>query len=201
MYILKKILIVLLFFFFSSNFSYSSEKIAFIDVDYILNNSNIGKLILQELELVNDKNIKKINQKEQIIIKKKDNINKTKNISSKEQLEKDITNFNQEVEKFRSEKNQILNEFKLLKEKKLDNFLIKINPVIQEYMKNNSIDILFEKKQIYIGKKNGYEKNLRDWFKLIYQVLFGDVDGPRIGFFISFFGIKETIDLLEKKIK
>ena len=51
------------------------------------------------------------------------------------------------------------------------------------------------------GKKNGYEKNLRDWFKLIYQVLFGDVDGPRIGFFISFFGIKETIDLLEKKIK
>ncbi len=51
------------------------------------------------------------------------------------------------------------------------------------------------------GKKNGYEKNLRDWFKLIYQVLFGDVDGPRIGFFISFFGIKETIDLLDKKIK
>ena len=48
------------------------------------------------------------------------------------------------------------------------------------------------------GKKNGYEKNLRDWFKLIYQVLFGDVDGPRIGFFISFFGIKETIDLLDK---
>ena len=154
MYILKKILIVLLFFFFSSNFSYSSEKIAFIDVDYILNNSNIGKLILQELELVNEKNIKKLNQKEQIIIKKKDNINKTKNISSKEQLEKDITNFNQEVEKFRSEKNQILNEFKLLKEKKLDNFLIKINPVIQEYMKNNSIDILLEKKQIYIGKSS-----------------------------------------------
>ena len=154
MYILKKILIVLLFFFFTSNFSHSSEKIAFIDVDYILNNSNIGKLILQELELVNEKNIKKLNQKEQIIIKKKDNINKTKNISSKEHLEKDITNFNQEVEKFRSEKNQILNEFKLLKEKKLDNFLIKINPIIQEYMKNNSIDILLEKKQIYIGKSS-----------------------------------------------
>ena len=132
----------------------AKDNIAFIDVDYILNNSNIGKLILQELELVNEKNIKKLNQKEQIIIKKKDNINKTKNISSKEQLEKDITNFNQEVEKFRSEKNQILNEFKLLKEKKLDNFLIKINPVIQEYMKNNSIDILLEKKQIYIGKSS-----------------------------------------------
>ena len=88
MYILKKILIVLLFFFFSSNFSYSSEKIAFIDVDYILNNSNIGKLILQELELVNDKNIKKINQKEQIIIKKKDNIIKLKIFHQKNNLKK-----------------------------------------------------------------------------------------------------------------
>ena len=34
-----------------------------------------------------------------------------------------------------------------------------------------------------VGKENGYEKNLRDWFKLIYQVLFGDIDGPRMGVF------------------
>ena len=33
----------------------------------------------------------------------------------------------------------------------LDNFLIKINPLIQEYMKNNSIDILLEKNQIFMG--------------------------------------------------
>ena len=51
-----------------------------------------------------------------------------------------------------------------------------------------------------VGKENGYEKNLRDWFKLIYQVLFGDIDGPRIGFFISFFGVKETIKLIKDKI-
>ncbi len=51
-----------------------------------------------------------------------------------------------------------------------------------------------------VGKENGYEKNLRDWFKLIYQVLFGDIDGPRMGFFISFFGVKETIKLIKDKI-
>jgi len=51
-----------------------------------------------------------------------------------------------------------------------------------------------------IGKENGYEKNLRDWFKLIYQVLFGDIDGPRMGYFISFFGIQETIKLIKDKI-
>ena len=52
-----------------------------------------------------------------------------------------------------------------------------------------------------VGKENGYEKNLRDWFKLIYQVLFGEEDGPRMGFFVSFFGLKETIGLINDKIK
>ena len=52
-----------------------------------------------------------------------------------------------------------------------------------------------------VGKENGYEKNLRDWFKLIYEVVFGEENGPRIGFFISFFGLDETIRLINDKIK
>ena len=51
------------------------------------------------------------------------------------------------------------------------------------------------------GKENGYEENLRDWFKLIYEVIFGDENGPRMGFFISFFGVSETKQLIEDKIK
>jgi lysyl-tRNA synthetase, class I len=51
------------------------------------------------------------------------------------------------------------------------------------------------------GKENGYEENLRDWFKLIYEVIFGDENGPRMGFFISFFGVSETKQLIEEKIK
>ena len=52
-----------------------------------------------------------------------------------------------------------------------------------------------------VGKENGYQENLREWFKAIYEIIFGDQDGPRMGFFISFFGIKETIELIEKNIK
>ncbi len=51
------------------------------------------------------------------------------------------------------------------------------------------------------GKENGYAENLRDWFKLIYEVVFGDENGPRMGFFISFFGVNETKQLIEEKIK
>ena len=51
------------------------------------------------------------------------------------------------------------------------------------------------------GKENGYDENLRDWFKLIYEVVFGEENGPRMGFFISFFGLNETIKLINTKIK
>ena len=51
------------------------------------------------------------------------------------------------------------------------------------------------------GKENGYTDSLRDWFKLIYEVVFGDENGPRMGFFISFFGVKETKDLIINRIK
>jgi len=52
-----------------------------------------------------------------------------------------------------------------------------------------------------VGKDNGYQENLREWFKAIYEIIFGDQEGPRMGFFISFFGIKESIELINKYIK
>ena len=36
-----------------------------------------------------------------------------------------------------------------------------------------------------VGKENGYEKNLRDWFKLIYEVVFGVENDPR-NLFVKF---------------
>jgi len=47
-----------------------------------------------------------------------------------------------------------------------------------------------------IGKKYKFE-NLKDFFKLVYQVLLGQEKGPRLGSFIKLYGINETIDKIE----
>ena len=46
-----------------------------------------------------------------------------------------------------------------------------------------------------IGKNNNF-KNLREFFKLIYQVLLGQDTGPRLGSFIKVFGIEKTYKLI-----
>ena len=82
-------------------------------------------------------------------------------------------------------------------EKKALEALVKTLDKCDDKMKPEDIQTM-----IYsTGKENGYTENLRDWFKLIYEVVFGDENGPRMGFFISFFGVKETKDLILNKIK
>ena len=83
------------------------------------------------------------------------------------------------------------------KEKKALEALIKTLDECNDKMSPEDIQTL-----IYsTGKDNGYSENLRDWFRLIYEVVFGDENGPRMGFFISFFGVKETKDLIISRIK
>ena len=65
---------------FSTTISLSAEKIVFIDIDYILSNSNLGKSISIELNKINKKNIDELNKLEKIIKNKKEKIDKTKNI-------------------------------------------------------------------------------------------------------------------------
>ena len=42
--------------------------------------------------------------------------------------------------------------------------------------------------------------NLKDWFSGFYQVVLGQEQGPRLGSFIKFYGIKQTIELLKDKV-
>ena len=82
-------------------------------------------------------------------------------------------------------------------EKKALEDLIKVLENCNDQMQPEEIQT-----KIYsVGKENGYSENLRDWFKLIYEVVFGDENGPRMGFFISFFGVNETKQLIKNKIE
>jgi lysyl-tRNA synthetase, class I len=47
-----------------------------------------------------------------------------------------------------------------------------------------------------VGKKYGFEQ-LRDWFKALYEVLFGQSQGPRFGSFIAVYGVAATKQMIE----
>ena len=59
----KKLFIIFFFTFFINSQSYSSTSTVFIDIDYILNNSFIGKDIYYQLELINKQNLSILKKK------------------------------------------------------------------------------------------------------------------------------------------
>jgi outer membrane protein len=146
-----KYILTFIFYICSISSSFSAEKTVFLDIDFVLNNSNFGKSIYSKLDELNKKNFDNLITMEKELEKKKKSIDASKNISTKENLEKEISLFNQDIKKFRSEKDKILKNFEIKKKNEIDNFLTRVNPLIQEYMKDNSISIVLSKKQIFMG--------------------------------------------------
>jgi lysyl-tRNA synthetase class 1 len=50
-----------------------------------------------------------------------------------------------------------------------------------------------------VGKRHSFDP-LRDWFKAIYEVVFGQTQGPRFGSFAALFGCKATASLIRRAL-
>ena len=148
---LSRFFFILIFYISSTGFSISAEKTVFLAIDFVLNNSNYGQSIYSRLDELNKKNFDNLVKMEKELENKKKSIDVSKNISTKENLDQQISLFNQDVKNFRSEKNKILKNFESKKKNEIDNFLVKVNPIVQDYMKANSISIVLPKNQIFMG--------------------------------------------------
>ncbi len=153
---MKKIIILsfsFLFFCFFASKSYSSEKIVFINFEYVINNSNYGKSIFEDLNKIRNENIKKLKSKEKILKDLESEIKTKKNVISKEDLNKKIKLLNDNINEFQNLKKSMENDLNKIKSKKFNDFMDQINPLLEKYMDENSVDIMLDKKNMLIGKK------------------------------------------------
>ena len=64
-----------------------------------------------------------------------------------------MNDFKKKFDQFSKEKNQIVKEFNDFKKNEFENIFKKISPIINNYMEQNSVKILFDSKNIFIGSK------------------------------------------------
>ena len=138
----------------STTYANSNDKVSFIDIDFILKNSNLGKSILNEIENLNNKNIDELQSKEKELKKIEEEIKSKKNILSEQEFKKEVDLLKERIKKYRIYKDELVKDFEQNKNKKLNLFFKEVNPIIQKFMDKNSIDILLDRKNVFIGKKN-----------------------------------------------
>ena len=153
MKIFFKFFLILIFIFISHSQSIADQKINFLNLEKILNNSNSGKIIVKNLEALKNINANNFKKKSEEIRIKEDNLLKQKNILSKEEFEKKIINLRQEVDQFNKNRNKTIKEYEITKKNELDEFLKKITPLIEKYIAENSIGLVLNQKNVFIADK------------------------------------------------
>ena len=146
----------LLIFFISINSSNSFElqkETAFIDIDYVIANSNIGKKVLENIDKLDKENLENLKKKNKSLKELEITIKNKKNVISDESYNKEVASFKKKVQQFNDEKNQLVKNFNNFKRNEIENIFKKISPIINDYMEENSISVLLDSKNIFMGSK------------------------------------------------
>ena len=106
----KKLISILLFFFIFQFHGYSSEKIVYLDVEKIMQESIAGKSIIAQIKKKRETSISKFKKKEKDIIEKEKKLISQKNVLSKEEFEKKIKDLRNDISNYQKDRNKTSNE-------------------------------------------------------------------------------------------
>ena len=144
-------------FFFLIIFSAESNTnipVKYIDLNKIVSDSIVGKQI-KDL-IINER--KKFNKKHQDLEKKleknKNDILSKKNILKKEDFQKKVDEHQKNLSNYQLKKKQNLEKMNKKNLEFTRNFMIKIDEIILEYSRENSIDLLLKKDALIISNSS-----------------------------------------------
>ena len=153
MNLIKKFSTIFVVIFVSMSSSYSEDQIVYLDLDYVVMNSKVGKKILKKLEVSKKTALLKFEKKGEELKKVEDEIKRQKNIISEDELKKKLIEFRKEVSNYKKNRQKVINDFNQKKKVEFDEFFKKITPIIENYVSEKKIDIVLDKKNIFVASK------------------------------------------------
>ena len=150
----NQLYLVNIFLLFFSTSSFADIKTGYIDLDLILAKSIPSKILFSELKINEEKELQNLNKKEIDLKNEEKNILSKKNIVSEEEYNKSVSSFKNKINNYNKEKKIVIENLKQIRNKEIIRFFNLINPIIEKTMEKDSIEILFEKKNIYIAKSS-----------------------------------------------
>jgi len=134
--------------------SYADTKLAFIDMDKILNESKAGKTATLELNELNKKNLEILQKTEKKLKEDEAKLIAKRNLMETSEFEKQIKHLRENAKLYQLDRknklDEINNKYNLARSKILD----EIKPILEKFSKDNNINIVVQKKYIIIGSTN-----------------------------------------------
>ena len=150
---MKKNFFLIIIFLLISIPSYSNEKIVYLDVEKIMQESIAGKSIISKLKKKRENMISNLKKKEKEILEREKKLITQKNVLSREEFEKKLKDLRNDISEFQKARNKSVSEISSRRVKASTRLLNELTPILEDYSKRNSIKLIIQKKHIVIGKK------------------------------------------------
>ena len=150
---MPKILGISLIIFLSiTQVSLAEKKIAFIDIDMIMNKSEFGKKSYKKIDDDFNKENEKLLKIEKNLVLKEQEILKQKNVLSEDELNKKIIDLRKEIDNFKSKKRLLNKKFNEMRLNITNQMAQSLNLILSKYADENDISLVIQKKFIVIAR-------------------------------------------------
>ena len=140
-------------FFWNINLSYANENIFYIDINYILENSIVGKSINTQIKKIQNKENENFKIEEKKLIEKEKKLISQKNILDEKQFKIELDKHKKNLSNYRNQKKDFIDNLNKKKTEYLKIVLDSLNPIISKYVEENEISLVLQKKNIIVAKK------------------------------------------------
>ena len=147
---MKKFILLIIIIFSPTNL-FAEDKIVYLDVQYIIDNSKLGLSYKNKIKEVQNKNRIDLSIKEKIIKERELEINNQKNILKKDEINKKVNKLNELLKEYQILRNDLNKE---IIENKKEYSLKILNILLTKYVDENNIKLVVEKKNILLGIKS-----------------------------------------------
>lgn len=139
----------IIFFIFTINLKASTPH--FVDFKYILNESKAGKQAQDYLKKKLSDGMKKIQEQERAVQAEEQKIIKQKKVLSAEEYKKQVSGLRTKVVNLQKQRNSLLENVAKQRNKAKSELMKTLNPIISDYMKENKVRMIIDKKAILLA--------------------------------------------------
>ena len=144
----------LLFFLICVQTKIHADLPRYLDFKYVLNNSEAGKKAQNTLKKKLDSGISSLKEKEKKIQEEEKKIISKKKIITPDEYKKQIIELRSKVQSLQKERNSLLETVAKQRAKARNELLKNLNPIIQEFMKENKVRMVVDKKSLLLADEN-----------------------------------------------
>ena len=144
-------LFVVTLFLLISTYASAEQKIAYIDMKYVLNNSKAGKGAQNFLQKTFKENQKKISDQQNELKKEESDLLTKKTVLSKEEYKKKTDELRKKVGAYQVQRRSIIDDIAKQRANARNMLLQKLDPILKTYMNSNDISVVIDKKNIVLA--------------------------------------------------